>query len=228
MKFPNHIAIVMDGNRRWAQQRGLPSLDGHKAGVGSMHSTIEYLGNHHLKCLTIYGFSTENWGRDPEEIEGLFHLFTKVLDKESPELNKKGVRLRHSGHLYELPPYVQLATNRAVGLTKNNTGMTLCFAFNYGGSIEIIDAVRRLIDEGVPSQLVDEKLFSRYLYTDGMPDVDLVIRTAGELRLSNFLIWQTRYSEFYFTPTLWPDFGVEELEKALKAYNKRQRRFGGD
>ena len=228
MTFSNHVAIIMDGNRRWSQHRGLPTLDGHRAGVESMHSTIEYLGNHHLKYLTIYGFSTENWSRDPDEIEGLFHLYAEVLNKESHELYKRGVRLRHVGHLDELPPYVQLATNRAVDLTKNNTGMTLSFAFNYGGSIEIIDAVRRLIDEGVPSQLVDEKLFSRYLYTDGIPDVDLVIRTAGELRLSNFLIWQTRYSEFYFTQTLWPDFDTEELEKALEAYGQRRRRFGGD
>jgi len=223
-----HVAIIMDGNRRWAQRRELPSLDGHRAGVESMHSTIEYLGNYHLKYLTIYGFSTENWNRDPDEIEGLFRLYTEVLNKESHELYKRGVRLRHVGHLDELPPYVQMATNRALDLTKNNTGMTLCFAFNYGGSIEIIDAVRQLIDEGVPPQLVDEKLFSRYLYTDGIPDVDLVIRTAGELRLSNFLIWQTRYSEFYFTQTLWPDFDTEELEKALEAYSQRQRRFGGD
>lgn len=228
MKFPNHVAIIMDGNRRWAQVRGLPPLDGHRAGVESMHSTIEYLGNHHLKYLTIYGFSTENWGRDPDEIEGLFQLYAEVLNKESHELYRRGVRLRHVGHLDELPPYVQLATNRAVDLTKNNTGMMLSFAFNYGGSIEIIDAVRRLIDEGLPSHLVDENLFSRYLYTDGMPDVDLVIRTAGELRLSNFLIWQTRYSEFYFTQTLWPNFDTEELEKALEAYSQRRRRFGGD
>ncbi|GAH55824.1 unnamed protein product, partial [marine sediment metagenome] len=165
-----------------------------------MHSTIEYLDNHHLKYLTIYGFSTENWSRDPDEIEGLFQLYAEVLNKESHELYKRGVRLRHVGHLDELPPYVQLATNRAVDLTKNNTGMTLSFAFNYGGSIEIIDAVRRLIDEGVPSQLVDENLFSRYLYTDGIPDVDLVIRTAGELR-------QAIYSD----PQTLPDEAVSLL-----------------
>ncbi|GAI76983.1 unnamed protein product, partial [marine sediment metagenome] len=215
MKFPNHVAIIMDGNRRWAQLQGLPSLDGHRAGVGSMHSTIEYLGNHHLKYLTIYGFSSENWSRDPDEIEGLFRLFTEVLNKESPELHKRDVRIRHIGHLDELPPYVQLATNRALALTQNNTGMTLSFAFNYGGSIEIIDAVRRILNERVPSHVVDENLFSRYLHTDGIPDVDLVIRTGGEIRLSNFLIWQTRYSEFYFTQTLWPDFDTKELEKAL-------------
>ncbi|MBA7645127.1 Ditrans,polycis-undecaprenyl-diphosphate synthase ((2E,6E)-farnesyl-diphosphate specific) [subsurface metagenome] len=228
MKFPNHAAIIMDGNRRWAQQHGLPSLDGHRAGVESMYSTIEYLGNHHLKYLTIYGFSTENWHRDPDEIEGLFHLFIETLNKESPELNKRGVRLRHLGRLNELPPYAQLAINTAVELTKNNTEMTISFAVNYGGSIEIVDAVRQLIDEGIPSQLVDEELFSRYLYTDGLPDIDLLIRTGGELRLSNFLIWQARYSEYYFTEVLWPDFNTEELEKALQVYSERQRRFGGD
>ncbi|MBA7678584.1 Ditrans,polycis-undecaprenyl-diphosphate synthase ((2E,6E)-farnesyl-diphosphate specific) [subsurface metagenome] len=228
MKFPQHVAIVMDGNRRWAQQRGLPTLEGHRAGVKSMHSIIEYLGNHHLEYLTIYGFSTENWNRDTDEVEGLFHLFTEVLNKESPELYIRGVRLRHLGRFEELPPYVQLVTNRAIDLTENNTGMTLSFAFNYGGSIEIIDAVRRIINEGVPPHMVDERLFSRYLYTDGIPDIDLLIRTGGELRLSNFLIWQARYSEFYFTPVLWPDFDTTELERALLSYSERQRHFGGD
>ena len=193
-----------------------------------MRSTGEYLGNRHLKYLTVYGFSTENWNRAPEEVEGLFRLFTEQLSKEAPELHKRGVRLRHLGRLYELPPDVQDVISRAVELTKNNTGMTLSFAVNYGGSIEILDAVRRLIDEGIPSQQVDESLFNRYLYTDGLPDIDLLIRTAGEHRLSNFLIWQTRYSEYYFTPALWPDFNEKELEKALQAYSERKRRFGGD
>ena len=232
----------MDGNRRWAQQRGLPTLEGHRAGLKSMRSTGEYLGNHHLKYLTVYGFSTENWHRAPDEVEGLFRLFTEQLTKEAPELHKRGVRLRHLGRLNELPPDVQLAINNAVELTKENTGMTLNFAVNYGGRQEILDAVRQLVDkitlseamslvvdrEESPLQKIDEASFSRHLYTDGIPDVDLLIRTGGDLRLSNFLIWQTAYSEYYFTPVLWPDFNTEELEKALQVYSERQRRFGGD
>lgn len=218
----------MDGNRRWAQQHGLPSLKGHMEGMKSVRSTVKYLGNHQLKYLTIYGFSTENWNRVPGEVEGLFRLFMDVLNKESPELKERGVRLRHLGHLDELPPDVQLAINSAVELTKNNTGMTLNLGVNYGGRTEILDAVRRLIDEGISSQQIDEKLFSRHLYTAGMPDIDFLIRTGGEVRLSNFLIWQTAYSEYYFTPTLWPDFDNKELEKALEFYSQRQRRFGGD
>lgn len=228
MKFPNHIAIIMDGNRRWAQQRGLLALYGHNEGVNSIRSVVKYLGNHGLKYLTVYGFSTENWNRAPDEVEGLFCLFTEVLNKDTLELSKQGVRLRHLGRLDELPPEVQQAISRAVDLTKNNTAMVLNFAVNYGGRQEILDAVRRLIDEGIPPKNIDESLFSHYLYTDDIPEVDLLIRTGGELRLSNFLIWQSAYSEYYFTPILWPDFRVEELEKALAAYSQRRRRLGGD
>ncbi|GAH65748.1 unnamed protein product [marine sediment metagenome] len=192
-----------------------------------MRSTVEYLGNYGLKYLTVYGFSTENWDRDPDEVEGLFSLFTEVLNKETPELNEKGVRLRHLGRLYELPPEVQLAINSAVELTKDNRGMTLNYAVNYGGRQEILDAVRRIIDKGIPAQEINESLFSHYLYTEGI-DVDLLIRTGGEIRLSNFLIWQTAYAEYYFTDVLWPDFDTKELAKALSAYSQRKRRFGGD
>ncbi|MBA7633608.1 Ditrans,polycis-undecaprenyl-diphosphate synthase ((2E,6E)-farnesyl-diphosphate specific) [subsurface metagenome] len=224
--FPNHIAIIMDGNRRYAERRGLPPLEGHRAGVKTMVSTAEYLGKHHLKYLTVYGFSTENWSRPPDELEGLFHLFTETLNRESPELNKRNVKLHHLGRLNELPSDVQGAINRAVELTKNNTAMTLSFAVNYGGRAEIIDAVNRLINR--PIKKIDEKAFNCSLYTDGIPDVDLMIRTGGEVRLSNFLLWQVAYSEFYFTPVLWPDFDTKELEKALQVYSERQRRFGGD
>jgi len=223
-----HIAIILDGNRRWAQQHGLLALYGHNQGVNSIRSVVRYLGNHGLKYLTVYGFSTENWNRAPDEVEGLFRLFTEVLNKDTLELNKKGIRLRHIGRISELPQYLQLAIQQAVKLTSGNTGMALTLAVNYGGRIEILDALRRLIDERIPSQQVDESLFSHYLYADDLPDVDLLIRTGGELRLSNFLLWQSAYSEFYSTETLWPDFGVEELEKALKTYSERKRRFGGD
>ena len=226
-RLPNHIAIIMDGNGRWAKQRGLPRLAGHQAGVENMHSVIEYFIKLKLKYITLYGFSTENWKRPEEEIAGLLHLLEKILDKETIELHNKGVRLRHLGRLNELPQGLQQAINKALELTKNNTGMTLSFAFNYGGRTEILDAVRHIIAEGIPPQSIDEALFNSYLYTAGLPEVDLVIRTAGELRLSNFLMWQAAYSEYYFTKVLWPDFSNKEIDKALLSYSQRRRRFGG-
>jgi len=225
--LPNHIAIIMDGNGRWAEQRGLPRLDGHGAGVKNIRSIIEYLNEYQVKYITLYGFSTENWKRPEDEVKGLFHLLAEAIDKETRELHKRGVRLRHIGCLDGLSHSLQLAVNGAVELTKNNTGMTLSLAFNYGGRIEILDAVRHLIAEGIPPQSIDEKLFNSYLYTADLPDVDLVIRTGGELRISNFLIWQAAYSEYYFTKVLWPDFGNKDIDKALLSYSQRQRRFGG-
>jgi len=218
----------MDGNRRWAEQRGLPQLEGHRAGVENMRSVIEYLGKHQLKYLTVYGFSTENWNRPEDEVKGLLRLLEDTLEKETPELHNRGVRLHHLGRLDGLSQGLQLAINGAVELTKNNTGMTFNFAFNYGGRTEILDAARRLIAEGIPPQNIDENLFNSYLYTTGLPDIDLVIRTGGEVRISNFLIWQTAYSEYYFTKVLWPDFDKKEIDKALLSYSQRQRRFGGD
>ncbi len=225
-RFPIHVAIVPDGNGRWAEQRQLPRLDGHKAGVKNMRSIIEYLADCQIKYVTLYGFSTENWGRPEDEVDGLFLILGERINKDVPELHKKGVRVRHVGRLEELPSWLQQAINRAVELTKNNTGMTLNLAFNYGGRVEMLDAVRRLVAEGVPPQSIDEKLFSSYLYTADFPDVDLLIRTGDELRLSHFLIWQTAYSEYYFTQVLWPDFTKEDIDKALLAYSQRERRFG--
>ena len=226
-RLPNHVAIILDGNGRWAEQRGLPRLEGHRAGVETMRSVIGYFINLKLKYLTLYGFSTENWKRPEEEIAGLLHLLEEIIDKETLEFHNRGVRLRHLGRLDELSQGLQLAINRAIELTKNNTGMNLSFAFNYGGRTEILDAVRHIIAKGIPPQNIDEKLFNSYLYTAGLPEVDLVIRTGGELRLSNFLMWQAAYSEYYFTKVLWPDFGKKEIEKALLSYSQRQRRFGG-
>jgi len=227
-RFPRHIAIIMDGNRRWAEQHGLPRLEGHRAGVENMHSVMEYLGKYQLEYLTVYGFSTENWNRPEDEVRGLLQLLEEMINKETHELHKRGIRLRHLGRLEELPPGPQLVITRAVELTKKHTGMTFSFAFNYGGRTEILDAVRRLIAEGTPPQNIDENLFTSYLYTTGLPDIDLVIRTGGEVRLSNFLLWQAAYSEFYFTEILWPDFDNKEVDKALLFYSQRQRRFGGD
>jgi len=226
-RLPNHVAIIMDGNGRWAKQRGLPRLEGHRAGVENMPSVIEYFIKLQLNYLTLYGFSTENWSRPEEEITGLFLLLGEIIDKETLKLHKRGVRLRHLGQLDRLPENLQLAINRAIELTKNNTGMNLNFALNYGGRAEILDAVCRIIAEGIPSENIDEKLFSSYLYTADLPEVDLVIRTGGEFRISNFLMWQAAYSEYYFTKVLWPDFDSKEIDKALLSYSQRQRRFGG-
>ena len=226
--LPTHIAIAPDGNRRWAEQHGLPKLKGHQVGAATMHSIIDRLIDYEIKYVTLWGFSADNWKRSVDEIGDLFHVVADWIEKDAPWLNSRDVRLRHIGRMEKLPRFLRLAINQAVGLTRDNSGMTLSLALNYGGRAEIVEAVRRLIDNGTPSERVDENLLSRYLYTGGMPDIDLVIRTANELRLSNFMMWQIAYSEFYFTPTLWPDFDTKELEKALEVYGQRQRRFGGN
>jgi len=225
-RLPTHVAIVPDGNGRWAEQRRLSRLKGHHAGVKNMRAIVEYLNDYQIKYVTLYGFSTENWGRPGDEIDGLFRILEERIGKDVPKLHKKGVRIRHLGRLEELPPWLQQAINRGMELTKNNTGMTLNLAFNYGGRVEILDAACRLVAEGIPPEKINEQLFSSYLYTAGLPDVDLLIRTGDELRLSNFLIWQTAYSEYYFTRVLWPDFTKEDIDKALLAYSQRERRFG--
>jgi len=224
--LPNHIAFIMDGNGRWAEQHGLPRLEGHRAGIESARSIIECLGEYHIGYVTLYSFSTENWQRPEDEVRGLLKILKESIGKETAEFHKRGVRIRHLGRLEELPLHLKLAIKRAVELTKNNTQMTLSFAFNYGSRLEILDAVRSIITEGIPPRDIDDKLFNSYLYTTGLPDVDLVIRTGGDLRISNFLLWQSAYSEYYFTEVLWPDFNTEELEKALVSYSQRQRRFG--
>ena len=225
-RLPVHVAIVPDGNGRWAEQRGLPRLAGHQAGVKKMRSLIEYLNDWQIRYVTLYGFSTENWGRPTEEVGGLFRILEERIYKDVPKLHKKGVRVLHLGRIGDLPDWLQKSIKSAEELTKNNTGMTLNLAFNYGGHLEIIDAVRRIVAEGISPEKIDEKLFSNYLYTAGLPDVDLLIRTGDELRLSNFLIWQTAYSEYYFTQALWPDFTKQDIDKALLAYSQRERRFG--
>ena len=216
----------MDGNGRWAKKHGLSRLEGHQAGAQNIRPVIKYLNQYHIKYVTLYGFSTENWDRPEDEVTSLLRLFEETLNKYVSELHENGIKLRHLGRLEELPQGLQLAINKALALTKNNTGMTLSFALNYGGRLEILDAIRHIIDEGIPIQNIDEKLFNSYLYTTGLPDVDLVIRTGGEFRISNFLIWQVIYSEYYFTEVLWPDFNQKELEKTLLTYSQRQRRFG--
>jgi undecaprenyl diphosphate synthase len=225
--LPNHVAIIMDGNGRWAKQRGLPRLAGHEAGTNNVRRVVDRFNNYKVKYLTLYAFSTENWRRPDEEVNGLIHIFARMIDRETKALHEKGVRLFHLGKADSLSEELQAKVNKAIELTKNNTGITLSIAFDYGGRAEILDAVRRIVRDGIRLEDITESLFSSYLYTPNVPEPDLIIRTAGEMRLSNFLIWQSAYSEYYSTPTLWPDFKDEEVDKALIAYSRRERRFGG-
>jgi undecaprenyl diphosphate synthase len=226
VRLPIHVAIVPDGNGRWAEQRGLSRLAGHRAGVKKMRTLVEYLNDLGVRCVTLYGFSTENWGRPGEEVNGLFHILEERISQDVPKLHRRGIKVRHLGRLQELPPWLQKSIESAEELTKDNTGTVLSLAFNYGGRLEIVDAVRRIVADGAPPEKIDEELVSSYLYTAGFPDVDLLIRTGDELRLSNFLIWQTAYSEYYFTQTLWPNFSKKDMDQALLAYSQRERRFG--
>ena len=226
--LPQHIAIIPDGNRRWAARKGVPNIEGHQTGADRMHNVVEWLIPLGIKYLTVWGFSTDNWKRTSDEVQSLFKVLQLWIEKDTPWLHENNVRLKHIGRLQELPVGLQEAIGQAVALTGHNSGMTLNLAFNYTGRAEIVDAVRRLIADGAPWELVDEQMVNHNLYMNGTPDVDLVIRTADEFRLSNFMLWQTAYSEYYFTPVFWPDFDAIELEKALKSYSERKRRFGGD
>ena len=224
--FPQHVAIIMDGNGRWAKQRGLPRLAGHQVGIINAHRIEEILFEYSVKYLTLYVFSTENWNRPRAEVEGIFRILAERIDEEVEFAQQKNIRICYLGKLVGLPPLIKEKSKRAVELTNRNTAMTLSLAFNYGSRDEIVQAVRQLSRDAIPAENIDENLFSQYLYTMGIPDPDFVIRTGGEMRLSNFLLWQVAYAEFYFTEALWPDFGRGELDKALMAYRERQRRFG--
>lgn len=225
-KIPNHVAIIMDGNGRWARRRGLPRIAGHRAGTDNIRPILESCVNFGIKVLTIYAFSTENWGRPQDEVKGLMRLLGEVIKREVARLHANGVCLRHIGRLEDLPPDLMQGIREAVELTRDNTVITLNVAISYGGRQEIVDAIKRMIADGVDPQTIDEALVSSYLYTAGQSDPDLIIRTGGEMRLSNFLIWQSAYAEYYSSPVCWPDFDTEELRKALLAYSQRERRFG--
>ena len=225
-KIPTHIGIIMDGNGRWAQARGLPRLAGHRAGTENLRRVIEACIEFGIKYLTIYAFSTENWGRPFEEVQGLMNIIEDVIERELEELNDQGVQLRHLGRLDRLKPALRDKVIRAVDLTQHNNRLILNIAFNYGGRDEIVCAIQRMINDGVKADEVTDELVSKYLFTAGVPDPDLIIRTSGELRSSNFLIWQGAYSEWYFPSTYWPDFDKEELRRALDDFNSRQRRYG--
>jgi len=217
----------MDGNGRWAKRKHRPRLYGHKQGALHAREFVEMFAAYNIPYLTLYVFSTENWNRPRAEVEGIMRLLQDNFDEAVRIARAFNIRIRHLGCLDRLSPALQKKAAEALELTKNNTGLTVSIAFNYGGRAEIIDAVRRILKEKVPLSSITEELFTHYLYTDGIPDPDLIIRTSDEMRLSNFLIWQAAYAELYFTPVLWPDFGKEEFEEALAAYSKRQRRFGG-
>jgi undecaprenyl diphosphate synthase len=225
-KVPQHVAMIMDGNGRWALQRGLPRLAGHKAGTENLRRVIRATVEFGVKYLTIYAFSTENWGRPPEEVKGLMYILEDVIDRELDELHREGVQLRHIGRLERLAPTLREKVLEAVELTRHNDRLVLNVAFNYGGRDEIVQAIQRIMKDDIPPDEVTAELVSRYLYTAGVPDPDLIIRTSGELRVSNFLIWQAAYSEWYITPTFWPDFDKEEYRRALEAFANRDRRYG--
>ena len=224
---PRHVAIIMDGNGRWATKRGLPRLAGHKVGIDKIQQVLQYLADNHVKFVTLYAFSTENWNRPLPEVRGILKLMEEALIKQTPQLHEKNIKVIHLGKIDRLEESMKIALQNAQDLTKFNTGITLNVAFDYGGRDEILEAVKSLIREQIQPEEIDEALFSSHMYTHPSPDPDLVIRTGGELRISNFLLWQSAYSEYYHTPTYRPDFDDSELDLALKSYQSRDRRFGG-
>jgi undecaprenyl diphosphate synthase len=222
-----HLAIIMDGNGRWAKCRNLPRLAGHKAGTDNLHRILRACKDQGIRIVTLYAFSTENWNRPQEEVNGLMKLLETSIERELGELHKEGVQIRHIGRADRIPPALYEKIRHAVAHTRSNTSLILNVALNYGGRAEIVDAVKRMLAEGLDPNYVDEATVSRYLYTSDLPDPDLIIRTSGEYRVSNFLIWQGAYAEYYVTDVLWPDFDEKELHKAIEHYNRRERRFGG-
>ncbi|MBP9004636.1 MAG: isoprenyl transferase [Candidatus Marinimicrobia bacterium] len=228
--LPRHIAIIMDGNGRWAKQRGLPRVAGHNEGINSVREVTRECGSLGIKVLTLYTFSVENWSRPKSEVSALMTLLLHTIRNEIDELHKNNVRLTLIGHLTDLPDDPLKGLMEGVEKTSQNTGLNLNLALSYGGRVEILDATRAIAKDVLEGRIglddIDEKLFSDYLYTRGMPDPDLLIRTSGELRLSNFLLWQMAYTEIYVTETLWPDFRNKELLLAIREYQKRERRFG--
>ncbi|MFA5400436.1 MAG: isoprenyl transferase [Dehalococcoidia bacterium] len=226
-RLPQHVAIVMDGNGRWASRRRKPRLYGHKQGALHARDFVEIFAEYGIPYLTLYAFSTENWSRPKAEVDGIIKLLSENLDRAVKIAHEQNIRIRHLGKEDRLPEAIRRKARAAIEKTSNNSGLTVNVAFNYGGRSEIVNAAQQIIRSRIKSDSLDEHVFSRYLYTAGIPDPDLFIRTGGEMRISNFLIWQSAYAELYFTPVLWPDFGRDELEKALTDFGRRQRRFGG-
>jgi len=225
-KVPRHVGIIMDGNGRWAQARGLPRTAGHRAGTENLREIFQAAVDFGIEILTLYAFSTENWNRPPREVRALMRLLNRVIENELDELVESGVRIRHVGLLDGLSPMIVKKIQHAEEVSEENERLIVNVAFNYGGRAEIVQAAKQMIADGLSTDEVDEERFSDYLFTGDLPDPDLIIRTGGDVRLSNFLIWQSAYAELYFTPTLWPDFHREDLRKALISYQQRDRRFG--
>ncbi|MBK8021609.1 MAG: isoprenyl transferase [Chloroflexi bacterium] len=225
-RIPRHVAIIMDGNGRWAKERGLPRSEGHRQGTENLRRIFQSAVDIGIEILTIYAFSTENWSRPPAEVQMLLRILESVIDRELKELHKSGVQLRHIGRLEGIGANLQRKIRQAMELTKENHRLIVNIAFNYGGRDEIVTAVQRIIRDGIPADDIDERLLSHYMYTSDLPDPDLIVRTSGELRVSNFLIWQGAYAEYYATNTYWPDFDEAELRKAVAEYARRKRRFG--
>jgi len=226
-RVPVHVGIIMDGNGRWATKRGLPRLAGHRAGTKNLRRIIRAAADAGIKHLTFFAFSTENWSRPEEEVSGLMSLLGEFIDTETPELHKEGARLLHIGHLEHLEPRLREKIENAIELTKNNTRIDVIFAISYGGRDEIVTAVRKIVAAGLPAEEITQQTLSDHMFTAGIPDPDLIIRTSGELRTSNFLTWQSVYSEWAFPEVLWPDFDETTLAEILEDFSKRERRFGG-
>ena len=225
--IPRHIAIIMDGNGRWAAQRGLPRLAGHQHGTDNIRRITTAAAEIGVEYLTLWAFSTDNWRRPRDEIEGILRILAGVIERETEELDRQGAQLRHIGSLEGLDMELQAAVMAAIERTRGNNRLILTLAFNYSGRQELLAAIKTIVASGVPSSAITEETLQRHLFTRDLPDPDLIIRTSGEYRISNFLLWQSAYSELFFTPTLWPDFGPEELFEAVREYGRRERRFGG-
>ena len=221
-----HVALIMDGNGRWAKKRGLSRIEGHRRGVKRVNEMIDAAIKHDLRAITFYTFSMENWGRPAPEVNALMKILSSFIKSEMKRLSGLNIVFRAIGNIDKLPKGVQALLKKFEDFTKDNTGVIVTSALSYGGRAEIVDAVKKLIAKGVRPEDVDEKMLESHLYTVGIPDPDLIIRTSGEMRLSNFLLWQSAYSEFYFTKTLWPDFDTKEFASALEEFRSRERRFG--
>lgn len=225
--IPDHVAVIMDGNGRWAAQRGLRPTDGHRAGTENIRAAIEAFAERGVRCLTLFAFSTENWKRPRPEVRGLMRILSSTIDREVKPLHEAGVKLRYIGRLDALDDRLRRKIDEAIQLTSRNERMTVCVAFNYGSRAELVDAVRRIVADGVSPDDISERMLSDYLYTRELPDPDLIIRTGGDQRVSNFLLWQAAYAEYLFSDTYWPDFCERDVEEALAAYAQRTRNFGG-
>lgn len=225
-KIPQHIGIIMDGNRRWAKERGLPALEGHRQGYERLKKIARLCFKKGVKILTVFAFSTENWDRSKKEVSYLMRLFKRAVQESLNEFHKENIRIKISGRINQLSKDLQEVISRTVEKTKNNTKGILNIALNYGGRPEIIDAIKKIIEKRIPTNKIDEKIIKENLYTSDLPDPELIIRTSGEQRLSGFLLWESVYSELYFTPKYWPDFNEQDLNKALEEYTQRERRFG--